>query len=609
MSFRKALKLAIDGIVASLSWILAYMIRHDGVIPPERVHQMWVLLGPVVVAYLLALAASGHWNCKWRHFAVSDAARLAASAAVVSVQLALGRLALPEGHLLRVGGGIITVDFLLVLCMSFVARLAWRIACERTRAGSSQTQPRRLLLLGAGFHGVTVAKEMLKVRGVRIVGFLDDDPQKAGSTFAGVPVLGSTSDLPEIVGAQRIDEVLVCIPPAKRTGLMANGISRTPDVRMRIVPTIEEILTSDTGWPSDARGPRSVAARPRFDDNEYRTTTLQNKRILITGGAGFIGSSLARHLSAHNELVLVDLTFSGKPIGFTSLLGRPNVRLVEGNILEDATLAEACQDVDIVIHTAAVLGVERVCEGATATLETNYVGTSRLLQALKRNKPLDRLIYFSTSEVFGVNSYRVDENTPPSVGPIAEARWSYAIAKLAGEHLVKSYHRETGLPVVIVRPFNVFGPRRTGDYALSRFILSALAGRPIMVHGDGTQIRSWCYIEDFCQAVLAMLEVPGAVGEDFNVGNPDNTITVRDLARKVVELTDSESPVMFMEHPFPDVSIRVPSLTKAQRVLGYQPRVDLETGLLRTIQFYRDHWDQFSSSPLVSGRVATPADF
>jgi len=202
-------------------------------------------------------------------------------------------------------------------------------------------------------------------------------------------------------------------------------------------------------------------------------------------------------------------------------------------------------------------------------------------------------VYFSTSEVFGVNSFHVSEATSPSVGSIAESRWSYAIAKLAGEHLVKAYFRETKLPVAIVRPFNIFGPRRTGDHALLRFILNALTERPLQVHGDGSQIRSWCYVDDFCDALLAMLERPEAVGEDFNIGNSANTLTIYDLARRVISFCGGDSAIELIDHPFPDVSIRVPSLNKAQSLLGYKPRYDMDSALQLTIDWYQEHLSFF----------------
>jgi nucleoside-diphosphate-sugar epimerase len=260
----------------------------------------------------------------------------------------------------------------------------------------------------------------------------------------------------------------------------------------------------------------------------------------------------------------------------------------------------------MVVHAAALVGVNRVCSAGRETLETNYVGTSRLLQALEGSKKLQRFIYFSTSEVFGVNSFRVDENSPPSVGPIAEARWSYAIAKLAGEHLAKAYFRETGMPITIVRPFNIFGPKRIGEHALLRFIVNALSGKPVQVHGDGSQIRSWCYIEDFSSALLSMLERPEAVGEDFNIGNASNTLTILELARKVVDLCGTDVPINFVDHPFPDVSIRVPSLIKAQSLLGYKPLYDLDSAIWLTVEWYRENLDFFLEGGSVAAAIPRP---
>jgi nucleoside-diphosphate-sugar epimerase len=191
----------------------------------------------------------------------------------------------------------------------------------------------------------------------------------------------------------------------------------------------------------------------------------------------------------------------------------------------------------------------------------------------------------------------VNEDTPTAIGPAAEARWSYAIAKLAGEHLVKAYHRQAGIPVVTVRPFNVFGPRRLGSHAVLSFILNALQGNPIEVHGDGSQIRSWCYIDDFCDALVEMIARPGAVGEDFNVGNPKNTITIYELARMVLEVTGRTVPIMLTDSPFPDIEIRVPSLEKARQILDYRPVYDLRQGLKLTADWYRENLDFLEKKP------------
>jgi UDP-glucuronate decarboxylase len=251
--------------------------------------------------------------------------------------------------------------------------------------------------------------------------------------------------------------------------------------------------------------------------------------------------------------------------------------------------------------------VQRVRNAARETMEINFVGTSNLLRAAESNPRLQRLLYFSTSEVFGANSFRVDENTSPVIGTIGEARWSYATAKLAGEHLVKSYQRESGMPIAIVRPFNVFGPRRTGEHAVLRFVVHALAGVPLTVHGDGSQIRSWCYVQDFCSALVAMLSLPQAVGEDFNIGNPQNTLTIYQLAQRIIELTGGPSKIVSIDAEGPDISIRVPTLDKAQRILDYSPSVGMDEALKLTINWYRENWSSFSSRVKQSSRTMTGA--
>ncbi len=163
------------------------------------------------------------------------------------------------------------------------------------------------------------------------------------------------------------------------------------------------------------------------------------------------------------------------------------------------------------------------------------------------------------------------------------------------------------MPVVTVRPFNVFGPRRLGSHAILGFVLNALTGKPIEVHGDGSQIRSWCYIEDFCDAVIEMLARPKAVGEDFNIGNPQNTVTILQLAREIIQVTGRSVPIELTTSPFPDIEIRVPSLEKAREILGYQPNYDLRRGLELTTDWYREHLDFFetnlSRAAVTSGRL------
>ena len=604
-------RFVIDAVIVGVAFYLAYFLRYDGRIPTFQRRQFLMLLVPIIVGRLVSQMLFGLHKHKWRYVSTFDIVRVLQAYSAFTFLILSLRLLLPETSpydLLRLPIGVIAMEFMISFLGTIGARSLRRFVHERAANERNGKSARRILLVGAGIHGVTVANEMMLSHGMHVVGFLDDDPKKIGAVIGGVPVLGPVSSLKQLVDKHKVDEVLICIPPTSQkhfNGVLPKDLS----VSTRIIPTLDEILSADHAPPSFSESPlhskTSSSSRTAGPVDAYLPTSISEKTILITGGAGFIGSSLAERLAEHNRLILLDVAFSQKPVEFTRLLGHPNVRTVQGSLLDGLDLRSLCAEADIVVHAAALVGVNRVCNAGRETLETNYVGTSRLLQALEGNKKLLRFIYFSTSEVFGVNSFRVDESSPPSVGPIAEARWSYAIAKLAGEHLVKAYFRETGMPIAIVRPFNIFGPKRTGEHALLRFILNALSGKPLQVHGDGSQIRSWCYIDDFCSALVQMLERPEAVGEDFNIGNAFNTLTIGDLARKVVDLCGVDVPIQFVDHPFPDISIRVPSLTKAQSLLGYKPRYDLDLALSLTVDWYRKHlsfFDATESKPAVTSR-------
>jgi len=589
----------LDGAVAAASLYLAFLIRYDGSVPAYHAFQFWVCFAPLAAGRLAANFLFGLGRLRWRYIGVSDAFRVARSYAAFSGLLLAARFGLPDRlDLARIPGSVIAIELALSLLGALGIRFLRRSLYERQARDAEQPSaggPRRLLLIGAGQIGARVAGEMASHASIEVVGYLDDDPRKQGCVVAGAKVLGPASALIETVRAHRVDDVLVCIAPAARGSF--NRLLALLDgsaVTARFVPTIQEILDAKDGHLAldnhHGNGRRAAAeAAPRREPVHEQRMEIRNKNILITGGAGFIGSALAGRLAGENQMVLFDRSFRDQPVEFTGLPKHPNVRLVEADILQSYLLDSLAKEADIVVHAAAIVGVGRVCSYPRETLETNFAGTSRILKALEGSARLERFIYFSTSEVFGVNSFRVHEDAPAAVGPAAEARWSYAIAKLAGEHLVKAYHRQGGMPVVTVRPFNVFGPRRLGAHAILEFALHALTKTPIEVHGDGSQIRSWCYIEDFCDALVEMIARPGVAGEDFNIGNPANTLTILQLAQRVVELTGKTVPINLTDSPFPDIGIRVPSLDKARRLLGYRPSYDLESGLRLTIDWYRQH--------------------
>jgi nucleoside-diphosphate-sugar epimerase len=596
---------SLDGVVVGVAFYFACLIGYSGKIPLDG-YRFWAVLLAIVAGRLISNFLFRLHRIQWRYIGLRDAVRTGQSYVAFSGLLLLIQFVLPADTWLRIPASVIAVELLLSLLGALGVRILRRHIYEvesKRPHPLNKGERRRLLLIGAGMIGANVAREMATDSSVHIVGFLDDDPRKLGSVIGGATVLGSTSLLAEIVRTQKVDSVLICISPAARGSFdRLVALLDTLPVTSKFLPTITEILNAKDGLHLALGDPKTNGHNVQAVEQVplVKRTEIRNKTIFITGGAGFIGSTLAERLVEDNEIVLFDRFFHNQPVTFTSLYNNPRVRKVEGDILDGKAIGDLAHNADIVVHAAAMVGVGRVCTYPRETLETNFVGTLQVLKALEKSSRLERFVYFSTSEVFGVNSFRVHEDTPTAIGPAAEARWSYAIAKLAGEHLVKAYHRQAGMPVVTVRPFNVFGPRRLGSHAVVSFILNSLQGNPIEVHGDGSQIRSWCYIADFCDALVEMIARPAAVGEDFNIGNPKNTITIFELARMVLEVTGRTVPIILTESPFPDIEIRVPSLEKARQILDYKPAYDLRQGLKLTADWYRENLNFFEKKPTES---------
>jgi nucleoside-diphosphate-sugar epimerase len=315
---------------------------------------------------------------------------------------------------------------------------------------------------------------------------------------------------------------------------------------------------------------------------------LKGKKIFITGGAGFIGSSLAERLADQNHVVLYD-NLHRNALRRTALLNHANVQFYQGDVLDQASVTKAIEGSNCVVHCAAIAGVDTVIESPVRTMRVNLLGTINVLEAAQKLTRLERFIDFSTSEVFGTHAYKVEETHITTQGSVGEARWTYAVSKLAGEYLSHSYYHEFGVPAVTVRPFNIYGPNQVGVGAIHHFIRRALANQDVEIHGDGSQIRAWCYISDILDALLLILENPAAVGQVFNIGNPRSTVTIFDLAKSIIRIAGSGSKMVFRPINYVDVEIRVPSIDKARTLLAFDPRVDLEDGLRSTIEWYRLH--------------------
>jgi nucleoside-diphosphate-sugar epimerase len=313
---------------------------------------------------------------------------------------------------------------------------------------------------------------------------------------------------------------------------------------------------------------------------------IQNSTILITGGAGFIGSSLTKRLVQNNKVRIFD-NLRRNALVETGLDKHPNVELVVGDVRDGAALREATRGVQYIVHMAAIAGVDAVLRNPVLTMEIALEGTSNALRAAVEAGGIRRFVDFSTSEVFGSYAFRVREADVTSLGAVGEARWTYAVSKLATEHLAHNYWKEQQLPTCSIRPFNIFGPGQVGEGAIHAFVLRALRGEPLNVHNQGDQIRSWCYIDDIVDAIVLAMSRVEAIGQSFNVGNPRSTVTIYQLAHLVIRLAQSQSKVVSVPWDSADVELRVPDIHKAEKLLGYRPKVELEEGLERTIEWYR----------------------
>jgi len=312
-----------------------------------------------------------------------------------------------------------------------------------------------------------------------------------------------------------------------------------------------------------------------------------DKNIFITGGAGFIANTLIRHLIEHNRVTAYD-NFHRDTLTASGFANHPNLKIVRGDVLNNDVLAKAMTGADLVVHAAAIAGIDTVIRNPVKTMRVNMLGTANALEAARENNISDRFIDFSTSEVFGSMAFRVSEEQETVSGSAGEARWVYAVSKLAGEHLAHAYFKQFSLPVVTVRPFNVYGPGQTGEGAIQVFIKRALRNETIHIDGEGSQIRAWCYVDDFVECLMRCLENPAAIGHSFNIGNARAVITILGLAQTVCRVLNSKSEIVYDPPLSADIAIRIPSVKKAEEILDFTAQVDLEEGIAKTAEFFEN---------------------
>lgn len=304
---------------------------------------------------------------------------------------------------------------------------------------------------------------------------------------------------------------------------------------------------------------------------------------LVTGGAGFIGSHLVDHLlgETQEDIRILD-SFSTGAVENVRHLDTPRVEIVEGDVRDQQTVADAAEGANRIYHLAAAVGVRKVVDSPLESLRTNLHGTENVLEAARtENSPV---LIASTSEVYGKSEdLPFAESDDRVLGPTDVPRWGYASAKATDEFLALSYHEEYDLPVSIARYFNIVGPRQTGEYGMviPRFVEQALNGEPLTVYGDGTQTRSFTHVSDAVQITRELIETSESYGTVFNVGAPDPT-SINDLAQRVIELTDSDSTITHIpfeqayNEKFEEPAHREPDVSRLDSVLGWHPKTDLD---------------------------------
>jgi UDP-glucose 4-epimerase len=337
-------------------------------------------------------------------------------------------------------------------------------------------------------------------------------------------------------------------------------------------------------------------------DSTVADTFEPSQTYLITGGAGFIGSHLARTLleQGHRVLVIDDLS-TGRLSNIQPLLANPAFHFARASITDEIVMDRMASQADVIVHLAAAVGVKLIVENPVHTIETNVMGTDAVLRSAYRYGA--RLLVASTSEVYGKGaSIPFSEDDDVVLGPTSRNRWGYAASKMVDEFLALAYYREKDLPVVIFRLFNTVGPRQTGRYGMviPRFVQQALQGEELTVYGDGQQARCFLHVADAVRAIVSLATCPTAAGKVFNIGG-EQEVSILELAERVLDQvaaieTDQLPAAYAAAHRsaeragrlrlvpyeeaysvgFEDMRRRVPDLSRINTHIGWQPRLTLD---------------------------------
>lgn len=307
-------------------------------------------------------------------------------------------------------------------------------------------------------------------------------------------------------------------------------------------------------------------------------------KYLITGGAGFIGSHLSDALiNRGDQVVVLDNLTTGNKSNIEHLLTHQNFKLIEGSILDTKLVDQTIQSADHVLHFAAAVGVFNIVNKPLDSLTTNLRGTENILEAATKHNR--EVLIASSSEIYGKNvSGPLNEESDRIVGSPLKSRWSYSEAKAIDESMAQFYHLEKGLKTRIIRLFNTVGPRQVGYYGMvvPRFVSAALKNEPLTVYGSGTQSRCFCHVHDAIGGILAVIDSPVTIGNVFNIGN-NFEVTIEELAQQVIKGTGSQSTITKTPYDtaynpgFEDMQRRIPDISKIERIVGWTPKLSLDT--------------------------------
>jgi UDP-glucose 4-epimerase len=324
------------------------------------------------------------------------------------------------------------------------------------------------------------------------------------------------------------------------------------------------------------------------------TKACKMRKILITGGAGFIGSHLAEKLLEKGyKVYVIDNLSTGKQENIAHLLDKKNFQFIKETVLNEKIMERLIKKVDEIYHLAAAVGVKYIVENPLDSLITNIKGTEIVLELASKYKK--KVLLASTSEIYGKNkNVPFKETDDRLLGSTHISRWGYSCAKAVDEFLALAYFKQKKLPVIIVRFFNIVGPRQTGRYGMviPRLISQALKNEPLTVYGDGTQTRCFTYIDDAVEGVIKLMETPEAIGQIFNLGSTEE-VSIINLAKKIKNLTKSNSEIKLIPleevygSDFEDMERRSPDLTKIKNMINHEPKTDIDTTLNRIANHFK----------------------